>query len=506
MDQISSTSDQCGSQDQGRSFPHDYQRLTGQIVHARKCYRRLFFIDLRISDHEKCTVLFRSDDTREGLPRLLTDAELISCWKKIKRGDTIALEVFAASDEESAQRDHAVFQATDFAVLKAWPGDDPFPTEPAMGLKEESAISRSPVLTTPSSPSKEARKKDSDQQDEDRKADSWRDYCKFWISSRKCLKSDCRKRHPNGQEYVDVQEMWVKERTRARRERSMLHDDPHSMSSKVPHSQRAYIFCRWLVEKYGIEYLNSGSGVLDVAGGKGEISLFLTHMFGVRSTVVEPNMRRDKPYQRKNLMDVIQKQLDIEAGGDGDIYRRYTPTPAEPKDPQAYCDEQLVKSDDATPSNDPDLKEMRRLKKLRLAQFVVPRLYALLDEQFPLSYPGMIENASIIIGMHPDQATEPIVVMALQYDKPFAVVPCCVFANENRHRRLLNGGEVNTTIAFVEYLMEREAQSEPEKNLLTTSIPSISPTHSSHRQHISKKTRKEFLPFDGMNIVVYRLQ
>ena len=42
----------------------------------------------------------------------------------------------------------------------------------------------------------------------------------------------------------------------------------------------------------------------------------------------------------------------------------------------------------------------------------------------------------LIIGMHPDQATEPIVDMALKYLKPFAVVPCCVFAHENPHRRL----------------------------------------------------------------------
>ena len=47
-------------------------------------------------------------------------------------------------------------------------------------------------------------------------------------------------------------------------------------------------------------------------------------------------------------------------------------------------------------------------------------------------------NCDIIIGMHPDQATEPIIDMALKYQKPFAVVPCCVFAHENPHRRLKN--------------------------------------------------------------------
>ncbi|KAF9949302.1 hypothetical protein BGZ72_008910 [Mortierella alpina] len=337
-------------------------------------------------------------------------------------------------------------------------------------------------------PSTRASLKLGDHQEQPQETDSWKDYCKFWINSQKCLKKDCRMRHPTGQEYAEIQQMWVKERTQARRERSKLQDDPHSTSSKVPHSQRAYIFCRWLVDKYGKEYLNSGSGVLDVAGGKGEISLFLTHMFGIRSTVVEPNVRRDKPYQRRNLMDVIQKQLDIEAGGDGNFYRRFAPTSLKP---QAQDIDSSSGGSVATPERvqngdgEIDLKERRRVKKQKMAQFVVPRLCALLDEQFVVNHPGVLEQASIIIGMHPDQATEPIVTMALQHHKPFAVVPCCVFAHENPQRRLVGGGEVNTTLDFIQYLMEKRVAS------------AESPSHSTD-------IHKEFLPFDGMNIVVFR--
>ena len=42
----------------------------------------------------------------------------------------------------------------------------------------------------------------------------------------------------------------------------------------------------------------------------------------------------------------------------------------------------------------------------------------------------------LVIGMHPDQATEPLVNLAIRHRKPFAVVPCCVFAHENPGRRL----------------------------------------------------------------------
>ncbi|KAF9191872.1 hypothetical protein BGZ51_006592 [Haplosporangium sp. Z 767] len=472
-----------------------FQQLTGQVVHARKCYKQLFFIDLRLNDQEKCTILFRSDDQRENLPSQLSTLDLVSCWKRIKRGDTICLQVFEASEEESSKRNHPVFQAVDFTVIKAWPGDDPFPSEPAMGLKEPIASptgvgAQEPTAAVTTTKATAMTPSHTKEHDNGSVMDSWEDYCKFWINSQRCLKPDCRKQHPTGEEYARIQEIWVKERTQARKERSKLQDDPHSISSKVPHSRRAFIFCQWLVNTFGKDFLNSGSGVLDVAGGKGEISLFLTHMFGIRSTVVEPSMRRDKPYQRRNLLNVIRKQLDIEAGGDGQFYNRTDqalPT-VRSMGPAMTLSEVYGLELNVGHNQESVYKERRRLKKRQEEQFVVPRLCTVLDDQFPQSHPGIIESASILIGMHPDQATEPIVTMALRYNKPFAIVPCCVFAHENPHRRLVNGGEVNTTLEFIQYLMEKTA-------LDTASRQSMDPLDSAH---------KEFLPFDGMNIVVFR--
>ena len=37
-----------------------------------------------------------------------------------------------------------------------------------------------------------------------------------------------------------------------------------------------------------------------------------------------------------------------------------------------------------------------------------------------------IRNCSLIIGLHPDQATEPIVELALSLNVPFAIIPWCV--------------------------------------------------------------------------------
>ncbi|KAG0055788.1 hypothetical protein BGZ83_007368 [Gryganskiella cystojenkinii] len=472
--------------------------LIGQIVHARKCYKRLFFIDLRIDDSVKHTILFRSDDCRQDsypllLPESLSDQELISRWKRIKRGDWIEIEAFAASEDEIAKREHKVFQAVDFKVLKPWPHDDPFPVEPALGLKTHT---KSDQKSIQSQSDKDQELQLETEDDNGSGTTSWRDYCKFWINSQKCLLGPvCRSKHPTGDEYARIREIWVKERVQARRERVqqlILPDDPHTISSKVPHSQRAFIFARWLVEKFGKDFLNSGYGVLDVAGGKGEISLFLTHMFSVRSTVVEPQRRNDKSYKRKLLLESIHKLLE-KAEED-----------AQTEDEKSSkCGVEEVWSDQSSAASlvnkpsysirnetEEEKRERRQLKKQQIEAFVVPRLHTLLDDQFVVDYPGVIENASILIGMHPDQATEPIVDMALKHKKPFAIVPCCVFPHENPDRRQKDGGRVNTTLEFIQYLVDK-----------VKDAPTSTADDTDTRE---KNVSKAFLPFDGMNIVISR--
>ncbi|KAG0334166.1 hypothetical protein BG004_000535 [Podila humilis] len=486
--------------------------LIGQIVHLRKCYKRLFFIDLRIDNSTKHTILFRSDDTRgeseeeqDTIPTL-TDLELTKLWKRTKRGDIIELCCFQASDDERSKRDHQVYQAVDFKVLKAWPDHDPFPSEPAMGMKQDAdAVAIVKQASILSQQGKKEHHRTNESSSFTTKDDSWRDYCKFWINSHKCIKDNCKLKHPTGEEYTQIQEMWVIERTADRKRRARILEDPHAVSSKVPHARRAFIFARWIVGTFGRDYLNSGSGVLDIAGGKGEISLFLTHMFGIRSTVVEPNVRRDKPYQRRNLMDVIQRQMDLEAGGDGVFYRgcqssssslktvsitttKTTTTTTRP--PLSLLSQQREIQDNDKSDDETKQKKLWRIKKKQqLEQFVVPRLNTLMNDQFEDQFPGVLASASILIGMHPDQATEPTVDMALKHHKPFAVVPCCVFAHENPDRRLKDGGDVNTTFDFIQYLMEKKELGSGCSSRSSNSLGSM---------------QKEFLPFDGMNIVVYR--
>lgn len=74
---------------------------------------------------------------------------------------------------------------------------------------------------------------------------------------------------------------------------------------------------------------------------------------------------------------------------------------------------------------------------------------------------ALVRGASVVVGMHPDQATEHIVDFCLRNRVPFAVVPCCVYRRQFLHRRHpVTGHEVSDYGSFIEYLMHKSSQIE----------------------------------------------
>ena len=65
----------------------------------------------------------------------------------------------------------------------------------------------------------------------------------------------------------------------------------HSSETKQQKGRRAAVFAEWLLATYGAEALNEGTGVLDVAGGKGSLSYELHCRHGVRCTLIDPGVR-----------------------------------------------------------------------------------------------------------------------------------------------------------------------------------------------------------------------
>mmetsp|Transcript_18367 Transcript_18367/g.33659 ORF Transcript_18367/g.33659 Transcript_18367/m.33659 type:complete len:358 (+) Transcript_18367:58-1131(+) len=177
-------------------------------------------------------------------------------------------------------------------------------------------------------------------------------------------------------------------------------------------TERHKIFAHWLIETYGKERLSQGSGVIDVAGGNGMISRTLTDM-GIRSTLLDPNPRYDT---------------------------------------QNHCEGKNTNGDEHTTNRPPPFG-------------VIPH---------PLNGDGtdltsrdddigtIINNCSFLCGLHPDQATEPIVTLALRLNVPFAIVPCCVMPSlfPNRLQRRYNNDPVRSYSAFCQYLLDMASDEE----------------------------------------------
>ena len=68
----------------------------------------------------------------------------------------------------------------------------------------------------------------------------------------------------------------------------------------------------------------------------------------------------------------------------------------------------------------------------------------------------VLSGCSVVLGLHPDQATGDIVDYALEAGKPFAVVPCCTFHKLFTDRRLPDGRPVKSYEGLVEWLLAKD--------------------------------------------------
>jgi hypothetical protein len=175
---------------------------------------------------------------------------------------------------------------------------------------------------------------------------------------------------------------------------------------------RHHLFATWLVETFGRARLAMGTGVLDVAGGKGELGEVFRDEYKIPSILLDPLPRCD---MESPPFPIIERPLE----GDGS----------------------LIMGENAT-----------------IAQ--------------------LMENCSIITGMHPDQATEAIVDTALRLGKPFAILPCCVMPKLFPHRMQKRHNQpVRSHSTFCQYLLDK------------------APVGCTFQVH--------HLPFDGRNKVIY---
>ena len=246
--------------------------------------------------------------------------------------------------------------------------------------------------------------------------------CKAWRRKGVCkIGPSCEFRHT----FLSAEEEEEVEATRAEVAAKAKAKAMHNLARK---SESDKLFCDWLVDTFGQDMLQSGTGVIDVAGGRGMISFELWIRRGIPSTVVDPRSVSGFP---RRLRKVFNKSG----------------------------------------------KEMFEHRKM---YFTVET--ALADPT--------CADASVIVAMHPDQATDAAIEVALALGKPFAVVPCCVFAKLFPHRSLppLHTDDDDDAPGT--------ASSRPVKTYddLIQYLQSLDPS-------IQSTT----LPFDGRNIVLYHM-
>lgn len=116
------------------------------------------------------------------------------------------------------------------------------------------------------------------------------EHCKFWINSKTCQYGDkCELKHElNPDAFKRARKVWLEQRLRLKRERAALDEDPLDPHGKMSKAQRAQTLGDWLVETFGADHLASGRGVLDIAGGRGDVSFELWNKRRIPCTLIDP--------------------------------------------------------------------------------------------------------------------------------------------------------------------------------------------------------------------------
>jgi len=271
-----------------------------------------------------------------------------------------------------------------------------------------------------------------------------------------------------------------------RSKRSGTHARPNNQSR---HQQ----FVQFLVDTFGLEALRAGAGVLDVAGGAGGVAFECAFRRGISCTTVDPRPMKASTKQRRafrNRANAMAHGVESEAqcvmvasGGDGaggwgfEDAREGEGGNGEGGEPSlplvcAPCagdgdEPELGSGESGAPGNAAAAYApiapsfLQAAAEDGVSAACLPRqLCAPFETDFAERHAPLWNACSVVVGMHPDQATEAMVDLALAHGKPFAIVPCCVFPKLFAARRLSDGGSVSTYSELVEYLLQKDASLE----------------------------------------------
>ena len=189
--------------------------------------------------------------------------------------------------------------------------------------------------------------------------------------------------------------------------------------------------------------------IIDVAGGKARLALEFTLDRNIPCTVVDPCTTRLSAFTTRRIVNLAIDEK--ETNNDPTL-------PNIPIEKHNQHDLELSsifhkEEVERLESHKQVSLQQRTQTFLRRKGFIIHN--CLFNEEYIKNNKATWNNASLVIGMHPDEATEDIVDFALKYNKSFAVVPCCVFPSMFPHRKLSCGRPVRSVDEFISYLLEK---------------------------------------------------
>ncbi|KAL3815289.1 hypothetical protein ACHAXA_006791 [Cyclostephanos tholiformis] len=292
---------------------------------------------------------------------------------------------------------------------------------------------------------------------------------------------------------------------------------PSTVGATIPHNEnstrayakrfRVFAFREFLLRTYFRPSSLSSSGggndgaavVLDVAGGNGHLSWILRNADGINSIVVDPvRPKHDRLIKSMNFLIDHPDEAALRSVEGLPTHQplarlmpsliencerrddRGRPIMTSPSYMRIRVDSKLVAMlrkvivDGPSSGGDDALRSWDAYwynESVNSAN--VPeedgKSFALSDDSQICDSRRALEvfrSVDLIVGFHPDQATEAIIDMALLLRVPFAVVPCCVFPSEFPERTL-GGKRVRIYSELVEYLRTKH------DGIRTTTLPFI---------------------------------
>jgi len=228
--------------------------------------------------------------------------------------------------------------------------------------------------------------------------------------------------------------------------------DGGNPSGRDRNVSRSRIFRKWLEETFGKERLLQGCGIMDVAGGKGELAWELQGYGEMPSTIVDPrplDIVRMMKALTANKITRLRKDMNASAGRRV-LDPQRLPCAVEislplPKHVRCWFDYPMGSSKNTS------------LMDKNIQMYHNDDLKSDVAEETKLM--ELAKKCSACVGMHADQATEAIVDFGLATGKPFAVVPCCVFPQMFPDRRTKKKNKpVRSYKEFCEYLEDKGAK------------------------------------------------